>query len=173
MWGQNCQEPRFSGTGDLWFGNELASQALPPPLSPRPKDRSSTAAWSIAPNQRVGWQAGGPGRRATTSHQRMCPGSAGPHRWGRGGVGAQADSLGTVGARLATSPSDTPTRSPWHSLSSTAASSLHTTAAPLWCLSSLGGSSGLGLLTSTASSALRTGGYCVKSNAARANNLER
>lgn len=59
------------------------------------------------------------------------------------------------------------------SLSSTTASSLHTTAAPLWCLSSLGGSSGLGLLTSTASSALRTGGYCVKSNAARANNLER
>lgn len=33
MWGQNCQEPGFSGTGDLWFGNELASQALPPPLT--------------------------------------------------------------------------------------------------------------------------------------------
>lgn len=171
MWGQNCQEPGFSGTGDLWFGNELASQALPPPLT-FSKTKRQVFHGSLEHRSRSARGVASGGARKTCHHvsPENVPGECRATQVGPRGCGSTGGLPGHCGCQTG----DVPIRYTHPlSLSSTTASSLHTTAATLWCLSSLGGSSGLGLLTSTASSALRTGGYCVKSNAARANNLER
>lgn len=163
----------FWDPGPLVWERELAGQALPPPLT-FSKTKRPVFHGSLEHHSRSERGVASGAARKTWHHvsPENVPGKRRATQMGPRGFG-RTDSLVTVDARVVTSPSDTATCSPWHSLSSTTASALHTAVAALRCLSSLGGSSGLGLLTSTASSTLRTGGYCVKSNAARANNRER